>query len=126
MVLKIYGFPTSTCTRRVGVICEELNIPYEVVVVNLPKGEQKLPAYLEHQPFGLVPYVVDEDGYELYESRAIARYLAAKHGSSLLPDVSDIASWGKFEEAASVEQSNFDFPASALAAELVFRPYVTR
>ena len=122
MVLKIYGFPTSTCTRRVGVVCEELKIPYELVVVSIPKGEQKSPAFMGHQPFGLVPYIVDDNGYELYESRAIGRYLAAKHQSSLLPNVTDLFAWGKFEQAASIEQSNFDIPASAIAAERVFRP----
>jgi len=123
MVLKIYGFPTSTCTRRVGVVCEELKIPYEFVVVSIPKSEQKSPAFMEHQPFGVVPYIVD-DGYELYESRAIGRYLVAKYGpgSSLLPHQSDILKWGKFEQAASIEQSNFDVFASGLAAERVFRP----
>ncbi|KAH8081300.1 thioredoxin-like protein [Cristinia sonorae] len=122
MVLKVFGFPTSTCTRRVGVVLEELNIPYELIVVSLPKNEQKSAAFLEHQPFGVVPYIVDDDGYEIYESRAIARYLAAKCGSSLLPSPSDLHKWGKFEQAASIEQSNFDVFAASIAAERVFRP----
>ncbi|THH27556.1 hypothetical protein EUX98_g6628 [Antrodiella citrinella] len=122
MVLQIHGSPGSTCTRRVGVVCEELGIPYELVVVNLAKGEQKAPAFLEHQPFGVVPYIVDDDGYELYESRAVVRYLAAKYNSPLFPKPSDLQKWAKFEQAASIEQSNFDVYAAGLAAERVFRP----
>ena len=122
MVLKIHGSLTSTCTRRVGVVCEELGIPYEVVVVDIAKGEQKLASHLEHQPFGVVPFIVEDDGYELYESRAIGRYLAAKHGSTLIPGPTDLKKVGKFEQAASIEQANFDFHAYSIAIERVFRP----
>lgn len=122
MVLKIYGFPASTCTRRVAVVCEELGIPYELLVVSIPKGEQKSASFMEHQPFGVVPYIVEDDGYELYESRAIGRYLAAKYKSSLIPSPGEVQKWGKFEQAASIEQSNFDVFASGIAAERVFRP----
>lgn len=57
MVLTIYGFRGSTCTRRVALICKELNLPYEVVDVNLIKGEQRSPEHLARQPFGLVPTI---------------------------------------------------------------------
>jgi glutathione S-transferase len=57
-----------------------------------------------------------------YESRAISRYLIAKYGkdSSLLPPPSDLKASGLFEQAASIEYSIFDPPASSLAYELVF------
>ncbi|TCD61529.1 hypothetical protein EIP91_008290 [Steccherinum ochraceum] len=122
MVLKIYGFPASTCTRRVALVCEEVGVPYELVVVNISKGEQKTSTFLEHQPFGVVPYIVDQDGYELYESRAIGRYLATKHSSPLIPSPTDVKKWGKFEQAASIEQSNFDAFALNIATERVFKP----
>jgi len=119
MVLKIYGVPFSTCVRRVAVVCKELDIPYELITVQFAKGEHKSPEFLKKQPFGQIP-VVDDEGFELYESRAIARYLAAKHKSPLLP--TELKEVAKFEVAASLEYSNFDPFASKLAFEKVFKP----
>lgn len=125
MVLKLYGFPFSTCTRRVALVLKEKNVPYELVVVDLSKGEQKAPAFLERQPFGVVPYIVDDDGFELFESRAIARYIATKYatqGEPILPDPADMKATALFEQAASIELSYFDIYASGIAAEKVFKP----
>ena len=58
MVLKLYGNPHSTCTSRVRTVCEELSLPYELVVVDFAKGEHKAPAFTAVQPFGQVPYLV--------------------------------------------------------------------
>ena len=55
---KLYGFQRSTCSSRVALIAKERNIPYEYIHVDLSKGEQKQASYLEHHPFGQVPYVV--------------------------------------------------------------------
>jgi len=38
-------------------IAKERNIPYEFIPVDLQKGDNKQPAYLEHHPFGQVPYI---------------------------------------------------------------------
>ncbi|KAF8516161.1 glutathione S-transferase [Hysterangium stoloniferum] len=120
MVLTIYGFAPTAGTRRITLICKELNIPYEFVVVDLAAREHKTPAYLEKQPFGQVP-AIDDGGFKLYESRAIGRYLAAKAGSPLLPN-SDPKKLAEFEVAASIEYSNFDSFASKIAYEKVFKP----
>ncbi|KAI0789600.1 glutathione S-transferase [Abortiporus biennis] len=118
MVLKLYGNPYSTCTRRVVTVLKEYNVPFELVVIDFAKLEHKAPAFLEHQPFGQVPYVVDGD-IEVYESRAISRYIAAKYrgqavsGKDLLPEAI---------RNRSYEASNFDPFASGIAAERVFKP----
>ena len=122
MVLKLHGFHLSTCTRRVALICKEKNVPYELVPVDITKDAHKLPEYTAVQPFGQVPYI-DDDGFILYESRAIARYLEAKYknqGTKLIPD--GLQAQAKFEEAASIELTNFDFHAFTLAAEKLFKP----
>ncbi|KAF9809006.1 hypothetical protein IEO21_07631 [Rhodonia placenta] len=125
MVLKLYGFPSSTCTRRVAVVLKEKNIPYELVPVDLTKNEQKNPEFVKNQPFGQVPYIVEEDGFQLFESRAIGRYIALKYagqGTKLIPDPSDFKKTALFEQAASIELSNFDPFAYGLATEKVFKP----
>ncbi|KAF9231919.1 glutathione S-transferase [Melanogaster broomeanus] len=123
MVLKLYGFPISTCTRLVALICKEKEIPYELIVVDLTKGEQKTPAFMQHQPFGVIPYI-DDDGFILYESRAICRYLIKKYPTQgtlgLIP--TDLQAEAVFEQAASVEGTNFAANAIPLAIEEVFKP----
>ena len=123
MVLKLYGNPHSTCTNRVRTVLEELSVPYELVVIDFAKGEHKAPEFVAVQPFGQVPYI-DDDRFKLYESRAICRYLALKYGGigKLIPDPSDIQKTALFEQAASVETSDFDAFASVLAFENIFKP----
>lgn len=60
MVLKLYGSPVSTCTKRVAAVLHELNVPFELIPIDLRKGEQKAPQYMEKQPFGKVPYIVSD------------------------------------------------------------------
>ncbi|KAI0302471.1 glutathione S-transferase-like protein [Russula brevipes] len=106
MVIKIYGYYISTCTRRVAVIAKERNIPYELVSVDLPSGEPRQPPHVEHHPFGQIPYM-EHDGFELFESRAICRYLAELgSGPTLIP--TEPKALAKFEQAASIEYAQFD------------------
>jgi len=78
------------------------------------------------QPFNAIPVLVDsstEQTFVLYESRAIARYLAglSDTGTSLLPDFSDHRLLASFEQAASVEATGFDPIANRLVFEVVFK-----
>jgi glutathione S-transferase len=56
-----------------------MGLPYEIILVDLGKGEQKQPAHLAIQPFGQVPVLEDTDGTKIFESRAIIRYLVKKY-----------------------------------------------
>ncbi|KAJ7629666.1 glutathione S-transferase [Mycena polygramma] len=115
-ILKLYGDPQAACTRRAATVLHELQIPFEMIPVDLANGEHKTPAYLEKHPFGKVPYI-DDDGFILYETRAIGRYLVAKNPSSgLIP--TEIKANAIFEQAASAELTNFDPHASKLTIEL--------
>ena len=120
MVLKIYGHLATPCTQRVLLVVEELSIPYELVNVDFTKGEHKTPEYLAHQPFGQLPYIED-DGVEVFESRAICRYLALQKGK-LIPSPTDLKKTAIFEQAVSIEMCNFDPSASGLAFENVIKP----
>ncbi|KAI5060988.1 hypothetical protein GOP47_0023493 [Adiantum capillus-veneris] len=76
--VKVHGIPRSACTMRVLATLLEKDVAFELVPVNLMKGEHKQPPFLALQPFGLIPVFQDED-LTLFESRAIARYVAEKY-----------------------------------------------
>ena len=128
MVLKLHGYAFSTCTARVATVLREYNIPFELIEVDLSKAEHKSEAFMKIQPFGQVPYI-DDNGFKLYESRAIARYIATKYRAnvkaSLMPDAAtETERYSKFEQAASIELSKFDPYASIAALELVIKAWV--
>ncbi|CAF1538842.1 unnamed protein product [Didymodactylos carnosus] len=123
MVIKVYGSPMSTCTQRVITTLKEKNVSFQLVPVDLMNGEQKKPEFLKKQPFGVIP-VLEDDDYQIYESRGICRYLEQKYkgqGTALAPDVTDVKAFGKFEQAASVEIYNYDTCASGIVFEKLFK-----
>jgi glutathione S-transferase len=86
-MLKILGRATSSNVQKVVWICEELNVPYERTDIGGPFGGNDKAEYLSLNPNGRVP-TIDDDGFVLWESNAIVRYLADKHGTGtpLRPD----------------------------------------
>ena len=58
MVLKIYGMPRSTSSKRIVMICKEKNVRYELVHVKMLENEHKSPEFMEKQPFGQIPYML--------------------------------------------------------------------
>jgi glutathione S-transferase len=82
-VLRIWGRSNSINVQKVLWCCEELDIRYQRVDVGGPFGGNKEPEYLRLNPNGLVPTISD-GGFVLWESNAIVRYLAAKHGMGTL------------------------------------------
>jgi glutathione S-transferase len=82
----------------------ETNTPHEFELVDFAKGEHKQAAHLARQPFGQVPSLQDGD-FELYESRAMCRYINDKFKGSLIP--SDLRARAAMEQWISVESSNF-------------------
>lgn len=74
--MKLYH-AARTRSVRPRWLLEEMGVPYELVRIDLTKGEQKQPAYLAIHPHGVVPALVDGD-LSLFESSAICMYLADK------------------------------------------------
>ncbi|KAJ7641090.1 glutathione S-transferase [Roridomyces roridus] len=108
MVLKLHGGNRPGGGNGiVAVLLAEKQIPFELVRVDMAAKEHKTPEHLAKQPFGQVPYI-DDDGFIVYESRAICRYLAEKYadqGPTLIP--TDLKQKAMFEQAASVESANW-------------------
>jgi glutathione S-transferase len=83
-MLKIWGRNTSSNVQKVMWAIGEMNLPYQRIDIGGPFGKNREPAYLAMNPNGLVPTLEEEDGWLLWESNSIVRYLAAKHQSRVL------------------------------------------
>src|SRR3954469_18305963 len=105
MALKLYGMREATCTQRVLATLAELGITdFEFIKINLFEKEQKNPSYLALQPWGKLP-LLDDDGYLVYESRAICKYLALKYhekNKSLMPSLDNPKAYGLFEQVSQL------------------------
>ena len=117
-MLTVYGHPASTCTRKVLTTLNENGTPYEFVVVDITTGEQKQPPHMGRQSFGQVP-AINDDGFALYESRAIARYLNEKAKGALVP--ADAQGRAVMEQWISIEMSNFTAHAMKFVYEHIFK-----
>jgi glutathione S-transferase len=75
-MLRLHHHPLSTFARRVRIALAEKRIPHEAVVVDMNAKAHRAPAYLSLNPYGRVP-TLEDDGFVLFESRAILNYLEA-------------------------------------------------
>ena len=83
MTLRIWGRLNSINVQKVVWTCEELGVPYDRTDAGGAFGIVATPEYKAMNPNSVVP-VIDDDGFVLWESNAITRYLAAKHGAGTL------------------------------------------
>jgi len=82
-MLKIWGRNTSVNVQKVMWAVGELGLAHERMDVGGSFGKNNEAPYLAMNPNGLVP-TLEEDGFVLWESNAIVRYLAAKYGAGTL------------------------------------------
>lgn len=87
---------------KISIALEELGLPYELRALDLGRGEQKEPWFLEINPNGRIPAIVDrdEDGFAVFESGAILVYLAEKAGRLLPREArarSEVLQWLMFQ-----------------------------
>ena len=69
-------YAKRTCAIGIHVIMEEIGSPYDLRLIDLASGEQKLPKYKSINPKGKVPALVREDGSILTEFVAISMWLS--------------------------------------------------
>src|SRR6266853_3212134 len=85
-MLKLWGRINSINVQKVLWALAELKVPYERTDAGLQFGVVNEPFYRRMNPNGRVP-TIEDDGFVLWESNAIVRYLAAKHAAgSLWPE----------------------------------------
>lgn len=99
-------FYTSTTPngRKVSIMLEEAEIPYNLIHLHLGKLEQRQEWYLKINPNGRIPAIVDRDNddFAVFESGAILIYLAEKTGKFMPSDVkgrSTVIQWLMFQMA---------------------------
>jgi len=75
----LYAYTTPNA-RKVSILLEELQVPYQVQKIDLRAGEQYKPEFLKINPNNKIPALVDkENDFCIFESLAIMMYLAEKH-----------------------------------------------
>jgi glutathione S-transferase len=120
--MKVYGHPWSTNTRKVLMTLAEKGHEAELVLVRLPKGEQRAALHLTRHPFGKVP-VLEDGGFMLYESGPINRYLdRSLPGPSLVP--ADPKSAARVDQWIGIADAYFVAHAAPLIIEQLFRRYL--
>jgi glutathione S-transferase len=83
-MLKIWGRNTSSNVQKAMWAIDEMGLPCERIDVGGAFGKTREPAYLAMNPNALVPTLEEEDGFTMWESNSIVRYLAAKHANRTL------------------------------------------
>jgi glutathione S-transferase len=120
--MKLYGHPWSTNSRKALLTFAEKGHEPDLVTIMLPKGEHKTPEHLARHPFGKVP-VLEDDGFLLYETPVINRYLDRRlSGPRLTPE--DPREAARMEQLMHVGDAYFLAPGQDLILELLFRKYL--
>lgn len=83
MTLQLYMFPTLNA-HKVTIALEEMGLSYDNVMVNILEGDQTAPDFLDLNPNGRIPALIDPDAeggpVRIFESAAIMQYLGRKTG----------------------------------------------
>ncbi|MDX1914008.1 MAG: glutathione S-transferase N-terminal domain-containing protein [Methylophilus sp.] len=89
-MMKFYMTPGS-CSTGIHILLEELELPFEVYLVNLMAGDQYKPEYLVINPKSTIPTLVRDDGTSITEFQAIAWWLARRFPKAkLIPEEIDV------------------------------------
>ena len=95
MTLKFYMTPGS-CTTGIHILLEELELPFEVTIVNLQAGDHRKPAYLAINPKARVPALVTEQGV-LTETPALLAYVAQRFPQAGLAPFDDAFAFARVQ-----------------------------
>lgn len=84
--MKLYMAPGS-CTTGIHILLEELELPFEAWIINIPAGDHLKPEYLALNPKARIPTLVLDDGQALTDYLAISYWLARRYPrAQLLPE----------------------------------------
>jgi glutathione S-transferase len=99
-LLTLYDDPISGNGYKVRLLLAQLNIPYDLIELDILKQETRTPEFLRKNPNGRIPTIAFDDGRYLSESNAILFYFA--QGTPFWPDdrydQADAVRWMCFEQ----------------------------
>jgi glutathione S-transferase len=81
-MLKMWGRNTSSNVQKAMWAVGELGLDHQRIDIGGPFGQNREPKYLAMNPNGLVPTLEEDDGFLLWESNSVVRYLAGKYDRS--------------------------------------------
>lgn len=84
-MIKLYGLEQSFPVNRVRLCLNAMKLEYEFIRIRPFKGENKTKDYLKINPGAKIP-AIDDDGFTLFESNAIMKYLCRKYNSDYYPE----------------------------------------
>ena len=108
-MLKIWGRKNSSNVRKALWCAEELGLAYEAIDAGGAFGVVDTPEYRAKNPNGRVP-MIEDDGFVLWESNTIVRYLAARHASGSAWYPADIQARAQAEKWMDWTTSSFAAP----------------
>jgi glutathione S-transferase len=99
-MVRLYDFLPSGNGYKVRLLLRQLSIPYELIEMDITRGETRTPEFLAKNPNGRIPLIELEDGCFLAESGAILFYFA--EGTRFLPsdrwERAEVLQWMFFEQ----------------------------
>ncbi|MET0792738.1 MAG: glutathione S-transferase family protein [Polyangiaceae bacterium] len=118
---KIWGRRGSSSVQKVIWTLAELSVQHERIDAGYGFGVIDTPEYLAKNPNGTVPTLEEPDGFVLWESNAIVRYLAKRYGAgSLAP--ADLRQYARSESWMDWASITFEPSLSKLWQRLVLNP----
>lgn len=118
-MIKLYGIDFSTRSNKVKMCLTAMNLPYEYIEVNLLKGENKQSTHLMLHPGGKVP-VLDDNGFILFESVAIMKYLCRQYKFAWYPE--DIKTQALVDQWCDYASQHLDVQVVRVAFNVILAP----
>lgn len=116
-MLKLYYSP-GACALASHIALEEAGAAYDLVRIDLKRGEQKTPEYLAVNPAGVTPALVTDEGV-LTENLVIMGYVAQTHPEADLADLESPFEFGRMQSFNGFLASSLH---PAIGAVLFARP----
>jgi len=118
--IRFYRHALSGHCHRVELMLHLLDLPFEIIDIDLVAGEHKQPAYLAINLFGQVP-AIDDDGVVIADSNAILTYLATRYDTTGAWLPRDAVTAAKVQRWLSVAAGDLAFGPAAARVVVVFK-----
>jgi glutathione S-transferase len=117
-MIKLYDFLPCPFGQKVRIALAEKGLTYDLVQVDITKGENRHPDFFRLNPFGRVPVLVDEDT-TIYDSTIINEYLEDEYPEPpILPPVGSSAMRARARRLEDFADTSFTPQVGQLMAEL--------